>query len=81
MLYLDEKQVADVLNMTDLIPVMRQTLIDFSEGRITQPTRRMFEIEPFQGYFGSMPAATSNSVGAKLLTFYPGNAGKKIRTS
>jgi thiomorpholine-carboxylate dehydrogenase len=80
MLYLDEKQVAEVLNMKDLIPVMGQTMIDFSQGRITQPTRRMFDIEPYRGFFGSMPAATSNSVGAKLLTFYPGNADKNIPT-
>jgi thiomorpholine-carboxylate dehydrogenase len=66
--------------MEDLIPVMRQAMIDFSQGRIAQPTRRMFEVQPHGGFFGSMPAAGANALGAKLVTFYLGNAEKNLHT-
>ena len=80
MRYIDEPAVASVLRMQDLIPVMRQAMIDFSRGRITQPTRRIFSVEPHGGFFGSMPAASTNTLGAKLVTFYPGNAKKSLHT-
>jgi thiomorpholine-carboxylate dehydrogenase len=80
MRYIDEATVATVLHMQDLIPVMRQAMIDFSQGRITQPPRRMAAVHPHGGFFGSMPAAGANGLGAKLVTFYPGNAEKKLHT-
>jgi ornithine cyclodeaminase/alanine dehydrogenase-like protein (mu-crystallin family) len=80
MRYIDEPTVASVLRMQDLIPVMRQTMIDFSQGRIAQPTRRLFAVQPHGGFFGSMPAAGANALGAKLVTFYPGNAAKHLHT-
>ena len=36
MRYVDEPAVAGVLRMEDLIPVMRQVMIDFSQDRIAQ---------------------------------------------
>ena len=80
MRYIDEPTVASVLRMQDLIPVMRQAMIDFSQGRIAQPTRRIFAVQPHGGFFGSMPAAGANALGAKLVTFYPGNAEKNLHT-
>ena len=80
MRYIDEPAVASVLRMEDLIPVMRQAMIDFSQARIAQPTRQMVEVQPHGGFFGSMPAAGANALGAKLVTFYPGNAEKKLHT-
>ena len=80
MRYIDESEVASVLRMQDLIPVMRQTMIDFSQGRFAQPTRRIFEVKPYGGFFGSMPAAGAKFLGAKLVTFYPGNAEKNLHT-
>ncbi|MBW2366679.1 MAG: ornithine cyclodeaminase family protein [Deltaproteobacteria bacterium] len=79
MRYLDEQAVASVLQMADLIPAMRRAMIDYSQGRITQPTRRIFEVQ-HGGFFGSMPAAGANALGAKLVTFYPGNARKNRHT-
>lgn len=76
----DEAMVAGVLKMRDLIPVMRQTMIDFSHGRIDQPPRRMSAVQPHGGFFGSMPAASANALGAKLVTFYPGNAENRLPT-
>lgn len=80
MMYLDESAVKRVLQMQDLIPLMKKVMIEFSQGRITQPTRRIIEVQPYGGFFGSMPAAGKNVVGAKLVTFYPGNAAKGIHT-
>lgn len=80
MRYVDEAKVAGVLHFEDLIPVMRQAMIDFSRGRIVQPARRMIEVQPYGGFFGSMPAASANALGAKLVTFYPGNAEKDLPT-
>jgi ornithine cyclodeaminase/alanine dehydrogenase-like protein (mu-crystallin family) len=80
MRFIDEPTIASVLRMQDLIPVMRQAMIDFSQGRIAQPTRRIFAVQPHGGFFGSMPAAGVHALGAKLVTFYPGNAAKRLPT-
>src|SRR3954452_23543136 len=80
MLYIDEAAVASVLRMQELIPVMRQAMIDYSRGQINQPPRRMLAVQPYGGFFGSMPAAGANGLGAKLVAFYPGNAEKKLHT-
>ena len=80
MRFIDDQTIARVLRMEDLIPKMRQTMIDFSCGRITQPARRMIEVQPHGGYFGSMPAASEKMLGAKLLTFYPGNKQRNLPT-
>ena len=80
MRFIDEQEVASVLSMDDLIPAMRQAMVDYSRGRTVQPARRLIEVQPHGGFFGSMPAAGANALGAKLVTFYPGNAGKGLHT-
>ena len=76
----DEETVRQVLRMEELIPAMEKALVEFSAGRIAQPVRRLLPVEPHGGYFGSMPAAGEHSVGAKLVTFFPGNAGRGLPT-
>ena len=78
--YIDEAAVASILRMPELIAAMRQAMIDFSQGRIVQPTRRLLEVGAHDGYFGSMPAVSEHAVGAKLVTFYPSNAEKSLPT-
>ena len=78
--FLDEEQVRRVLRMDDLIPAMETALVEFSAGRVAQPVRRLLPVEPHGGYFGSMPAAGEHAVGAKLVTFFPGNAGRGLPT-
>jgi ornithine cyclodeaminase/alanine dehydrogenase-like protein (mu-crystallin family) len=80
MLFIDEPTVVRVLHMQDLIPVMRQAMIDFSQGRIQQPARRLIPVQPHGGFFGSMPAAGASALGAKLVTFYPRNDEKRLPT-
>ena len=73
MKFIDEASVASVLCMHELVPLMKRTLIEFSQRRITQPTRRIIEVEAHGGYFASMAAGGEQAVGAKLVSFYPNN--------
>jgi len=74
LLFLDEEQVQTVLSYEDLIPVIRNALIDFSAGRCVQPMRSVLQIAEHTGWFAVMPAVYSGVMGAKMVTFYPGNA-------
>lgn len=76
-LYLDDKQVREVLRMEDLIPVMEKALIDFSTGKVVQPVRTSFEVKPHDGYFFLMPAY-GDGLGAKIVTLYYGNAERGL---
>jgi thiomorpholine-carboxylate dehydrogenase len=78
--YLDEAAVAEVLRMEELIPSMRQAMIDYSAGRVAQPARRILNVEPHGGYFGGMTAVGADAMGAKLVSFYPGNSSKGLET-
>jgi thiomorpholine-carboxylate dehydrogenase len=77
MIWIAEAAVRQYLTYEALIPAIRQALIDFSAGRIRQPVRTLLRIEEHNGWFASMPAAASEVFGAKLVTFFPGNAGKR----
>ena len=50
--------------MDELIPCMRQAMIDYSAGRIEQPPRRIMEVREHGGYFGGMPAVSPAAMGA-----------------
>jgi len=78
--YLDEAAVAEVLRMEELIPCMRQAMIDYSAGRVAQPARKILDVEPHGGYFGGMTAVSAEAMGAKLVSFYPGNSSKGLET-
>src|SRR6266508_6327905 len=71
---LDEEAVRQHLRMEDLIPAMARALADLSSGRVVQPVRTMLPIAEHQGFFAVMPAY-AGALGAKLVTFYPGNQG------
>jgi ornithine cyclodeaminase/alanine dehydrogenase-like protein (mu-crystallin family) len=81
-LFLNEEQVRKHLRMSDLIPAMEKALIDFSAGRVTQPVRSVIEVDvaAATGFFGLMPALTSNGLGLKAVTFYPSNTERGIPT-
>ncbi|NIL95127.1 MAG: NAD(P)-binding domain-containing protein [Woeseiaceae bacterium] len=78
--YIDHAAVSSALRMEDLIPRVRQAMIDFSAGRVEQPARRILAVKPWGGFFGGMPAVTPDSMGAKLVSFYPGNAERQLDT-
>jgi alanine dehydrogenase len=71
---LDEEAVRRHLRMVDLIPAMAQALADLSAGRVGQPVRTILPVAEHQGFFAVMPAY-AGALGAKLVTFYPGNQG------
>jgi thiomorpholine-carboxylate dehydrogenase len=79
-LTLSETDVAKVLHYGDLIPAMEKALSDFSTGRVIQPARNLIPIEEGKRFFGIMPAVSENAMGAKLVCFYPQNAGTDIPT-
>src|SRR4051812_38266918 len=77
MQYLDEEEVRRLLPTGELIPAMRQALAEFSAGKWQQPVRGV--LAQHDGFFGVMPAS-GESMGIKLVTFYPQNAGTNLPT-
>jgi ornithine cyclodeaminase/alanine dehydrogenase-like protein (mu-crystallin family) len=79
-LFLDEEQVRAVLSYDDLIPAIRTALMDFSAGRVLQPVRTVLPVASYSGWFALMPAVYGRVMGAKMVTFYPGNAAMQKHT-
>ena len=77
MRYLDEEKVRQLLHLKQLIPAMRQVMAEFSEGKWKQPLRGVLAQQG--GFFGVMPAS-GESMGIKMVTYYPGNAGTNLPT-
>jgi len=74
LVFLAEDEVRRLLSFDDLIPAIRQALIDFSSGRVIQPLRSVMPVAAHAGWFAVMPAVYGGVMGAKMVTFYPGNA-------
>ena len=68
--FLDEEKVRRLLRVPELIAAMRQVLAEFSAGKWQQPVRGV--LSQHGGFFGVMPAS-GDSMGIKLVTFYPNN--------
>jgi ornithine cyclodeaminase/alanine dehydrogenase-like protein (mu-crystallin family) len=75
-----EADIAKVLAYETLIPVMETALAEFSAGKVIQPVRNLIVIEEGQRYLGVMPAVAADGMGAKLVCFYPKNAGSALPT-
>jgi thiomorpholine-carboxylate dehydrogenase len=73
MRFISEQQVRDALRFPELIQVMREALQALSSGRVLQPVRGIIQVAEHNGWFGIMPAVYGDVMGAKLVTFYPGN--------
>lgn len=78
--FIDEEQVLGVLSYHELIPLMRRALMDYSAGKVLQPLRSVLPIRDHNGWFALMPAAYGDVMGAKMVTFYPGNAASSGHT-
>jgi ornithine cyclodeaminase/alanine dehydrogenase-like protein (mu-crystallin family) len=76
--YFEEERVRRLLRIDELIDAMRKVLAEFSAGKWQQPLRGVLAQQG--GFFGVMPAAAGESMGIKMVTFYPGNAGTKLPT-
>jgi thiomorpholine-carboxylate dehydrogenase len=79
-MHLDEADVRAALRWDELIVAMEEALAAFSAGRVLQPVRNMLTIEEGKRYLGIMPAVAEEAMGAKLVSFYPGNAGTSVPT-
>lgn len=75
--YFEEEKVRQLLKVEELIPAMRQVLAEFSSGKWQQPLRGV--LAQHGGFFGVMPAS-GESMGIKMVTYYPGNAGTDLPT-
>lgn len=75
--YFDEEKVRQLLRIEQLIAAMREVLAEFSAGKWQQPLRGV--LAQHDGFFGVMPAA-GESMGIKMVTYYPGNAGTELPT-
>ena len=75
-----EDQVREALTFAQLIPAMERALVDFSAGRAQQPVRTVLPVAEHGGWFGVMPAVCGDLMGAKLVTFFPGNAARGLHT-
>ena len=80
MLYLGEEDVRRLILWDELIPAMEQALAEFSLGRVVQPVRNMLTVEEGKRYLGVMPAVSREAMGAKLVSFYPGNEARGTPT-
>ena len=77
-LTLSEAEVAKVLTYDKLIPAMERALTQFSAGKVIQPVRNMLTIEEGKRFLGIMPAVAEDGMGAKLVCFFPKNAGTDL---
>jgi len=75
--YFEEEKVRRLLRIDELISAMRRVMAEFSAGRWQQPLRGV--LGQHGGFFGVMPAS-GDSMGIKMVTFYPGNAGTELPT-
>jgi ornithine cyclodeaminase/alanine dehydrogenase-like protein (mu-crystallin family) len=73
MIHLDEARVRAVLHWEPLIAAIEDALAAFSTGRTIHPVRTILPIEENRRYLGIMPAVFGDVMGAKLVSFYPGN--------
>ncbi|HTZ59745.1 MAG TPA: ornithine cyclodeaminase family protein [Acidobacteriaceae bacterium] len=77
---LSEEEIRGLLSYQELIPAMRKALMEFSAGRVVQPVRTIIPVSGHGGWFGVMPAVFDAVMGAKLVTFYPGNVNRHKHT-
>jgi thiomorpholine-carboxylate dehydrogenase len=75
--YFEETEVRQRLRVPDLIAAMRQVMMEFSEGKWQQPLRGV--LKQNDGFFGVMPAS-GQSMGIKMVTYYPGNSSTALPT-
>ena len=83
-LLLNEQQVRRLAPMSDLIDAMEGALRAFSSGVVEQPVRTVVDVGPNKNFFGVMPAyvggASSESLGAKLVTYFVTNTARGVPT-
>ncbi len=79
--FLTGEELRALIPAADLVPVMASALAQFSAREVVQPVRAVLPVAEGR-FFGLMPAwlPGSNALGAKLLSFFPVNAGRGLPT-
>jgi len=81
MIFLSESEVASLLPIGDVLTALEAAFHAQAEGKISMPLRTI--ATSGGGLLGAMPAAISGegaALGAKLVTFFPGNAATGVHT-
>ena len=78
--YISDRDVQSLLTIRELMPVIREALIEFSAGRAQQPVRSVLTTDQPAGWFGLMPAVYKDVLGAKLVTVFPENVKLGLHT-
>lgn len=78
--YFSEAEIAKLLDYPKLIELMSEAMVEHAQGTVISPLRQMLPIEENQRYLAIMPVAASAGMGAKLVAFYPKNAGTEYHT-
>lgn len=79
MLILGERDVAALFDMGDALRAVREGLAAQAAGKASQPLRAV--ARGAVGFLGAMPCAIDGvGIGAKLVSFFPGNAAKALHT-
>ncbi len=78
--YISPQLMESLLTVDELLPILREALIEFSAGRVTQPVRSVITVNQPIGWFGLMPAVYKDMMGAKLVTVFPENVKLGLHT-
>ena len=73
-LLLTDRDINELMPVADCIDVMADALRAVSDGNAQLPLRTILRLPGGRNAFGSMPAAVGDSIGAKVITVFPGNA-------
>ena len=79
-MFLSEEAVRERLSYQQLIPAMKQALIDFSSHKVVQPLRMRLPVPGQPALFLVMPAIYGEVMGAKLVSVFPENASRGLDT-
>lgn len=80
MLLIPEEEIERLLDLTELRQVMEVALRELSAGLVIQPLRTVVAVPEHAGWLGLMPAVYQGVIGVKLVTVFPGNAGRGLHT-
>jgi ornithine cyclodeaminase/alanine dehydrogenase-like protein (mu-crystallin family) len=76
---IDRETVRRLLPYSVCTPLMREAMMALSAGHTRQVLRQIIDLGEGRA-FGVMPGAMDETVGAKLITVFPGNAARGVQS-
>ena len=77
--FVNETEIAKVLEWVPLIDVLERAMIGFSAGQVEQPVRQVVPVPGYDAIIAAMPAV-GEAMAVKVVTLYHGNAGTGLPT-